>query len=91
MVVHPTVFSRGPWGLMGIWGPIVYEWLDELLPPDAAERCSGRVSLHVNEPRLHPLGLTTVAVSEFEDRADLIAACMASVHVPLFLDGRWTM
>jgi len=25
-------------GLQGIWGPLIYEWLDELLPDDAAER-----------------------------------------------------
>lgn len=29
-------------GLMGIWGPIIYEWLDECLPSDAAKRCQGR-------------------------------------------------
>ena len=49
------------------------------------------MSLHVNELRLQPLGLTTVTVEQFESRADLIAANMASVHVPLFLDGHWTM
>ena len=26
-----------PLGLMGIWGDIIYEWLDEILPLDAAE------------------------------------------------------
>ena len=33
-----------PGGLAGIWGSLVREWLDELLPEDAAERCNGRVS-----------------------------------------------
>lgn len=33
---------------------------------------------------------TPVAVSDFGSREDLIAANMASVHVPYFLDGRLT-
>lgn len=28
------------------------------------------------------------AVSDFEDREDLISACLASVHIPYFLDGK---
>ena len=48
------------------------------------------VRVHVNEASLQPFGLTTLAVSDFDDKADLIAANMASVHVPLFLDGLWT-
>ena len=97
-------FDRGPWGLYGIWGPIIRQWLDELLPSDAAERCRGRVSLLVNEPRiavpllpvagsvLTDMGYPCVArraVSDFTDRADLIDAAMASVHIPLFLDRTW--
>lgn len=84
------VFERGPWGLFGIWGPIIHTWLDELLPSDAADRCSGRVCIHVNEARLQPFGLTCLAVSEFGDKEDLIGANMASVHVPLFLNGELT-
>jgi hypothetical protein len=30
--------------LQGVWGDIVRQWLQELLPPDAVQRCSsGRV------------------------------------------------
>ncbi len=79
------VFERGPWGLRGIWGGIVKEWLERLLPTDAAEKCSERVHILVHRPfrggRL---------VSEFESRDDLISACMASVHIPFFMDGRAT-
>jgi hypothetical protein len=84
------VFQKGPWGLCGIWGPIVRNWLDELLPDDAAERCGGRVSLIVRQVQLGSPRVSPIAVSEFESRADLIDTCMASVHVPLFLDGRMT-
>jgi hypothetical protein len=34
------VFDR-PLGLMGVWGAIVREWLDMLLPEDAADRYGG--------------------------------------------------
>lgn len=31
------------WGLAGIWGPLIRQWLHDLLPHDAADRCNGRV------------------------------------------------
>lgn len=31
------MFTR-PWGLAGVWGGLVREWLEDLLPEDAAER-----------------------------------------------------
>jgi hypothetical protein len=40
-----------PLGLAGVWGGLVRAWLDELLPDDAHERCSGRVKLVVTEAR----------------------------------------
>lgn len=78
-------FARGPWGLWGIWGELVREWLDELLPPDAEKRCSGRVHILV-----HRLGDGQSHVSEYESRDDLISACLASVHIPLLMDGSLT-
>lgn len=79
-------FKRGPWGLWGIWGGLVREWLDELLPPDAERRCSGRV--HILVHRLGDGG--DCHVSEFESRDDLISAVLASVHIPLLMDGSLT-
>jgi hypothetical protein len=32
-----------PLGLVGTWGYAIEEWLDELLPADAAERCRDQV------------------------------------------------
>jgi hypothetical protein len=76
-------FERGAWGLYGIWGGIVREWLDEILPPDAVERCRGRVNILVYRPMSSPY-----AVNDYATRDDLIDACLASAHVPLFMDGR---
>ena len=78
-------FDRGAWALRGIWGGMVRTWLEELLPPDAAERCQGRVHILVYQP-FHGRRL----LSEFESRGDLIAACLASCHIPWYMDGGCT-
>lgn len=75
-----------PLGLQGVWGSIIEDWIDRLLPPDAAE---------IVEDRLHVL-VTPVPsfrksrISQFQNRRDLIKANMASVHLPWFLDGKLT-
>ncbi len=79
------VFDRGPWALRGVWGSIVRAWLGRLLPTDAAERCRGRVAIVVRRPLRGPS-----LVHDFRSRDDLIDACLASVHVPLYMDGRFT-
>lgn len=76
------VFER-PGGLAGIWGALIREWLDELLPEDAAERCRGRVRLVVTEVP----SLRLRYLEDFESKEDLIDACMTTVHIPFFLDG----
>ena len=83
--VENDIWSR-PAGLAGIWGGLVRDWLDELLPPDADERCAGRVKLVVTEA----LTLRIRYVEDFLDRDDLIDAAMASIHIPFFLDGNAT-
>lgn len=79
------VFERGTFGLRGIWGAMVRMWLHEVLPSDAAARCSNRVFIKLHRPLLGGS-----LVSEWTSRDDLIDACMASVHVPLFMDGALT-
>lgn len=71
-------------GLMGIWGGLVRQWLDELLPCDAHATCTGHVHILairlLPRPRRHRL-------SHFATREELIDTCMASCHIPYFLDG----
>ena len=80
--VERDIFNR-PGGLQGVWGPILRQWLDELLPENAHERCEGRVKIIATRmPRMKLCYL-----EEFQTRNDLIDSLLASVHIPFFLDG----
>ena len=83
---------RNPLGLCGKWGRLVYAWLDQLLPMDAGERCSGRCRVVVTRcshaTPLRPLRIEHI--DAFSSRAALIDALMASTHIPFFMDGRPT-
>eukprot|EP00208_Stichococcus_sp_RCC1054_P007605 CAMPEP_0206138018 /NCGR_PEP_ID=MMETSP1473-20131121/3011_1 /ASSEMBLY_ACC=CAM_ASM_001109 /TAXON_ID=1461547 /ORGANISM="Stichococcus sp, Strain RCC1054" /LENGTH=361 /DNA_ID=CAMNT_0053531321 /DNA_START=477 /DNA_END=1562 /DNA_ORIENTATION=+ len=75
------VFER-PLGVAGIWGNIIRAWLDELLPPDALERCRDRVSLVVTRvPSFRQQYLHS-----FTSREDLLDAVLASAHIPFLLN-----
>lgn len=64
-------------GLQGIWGPIIHDWLDELLPENAVELVNHKLSLLVTT--IPSFGKDKV--STFRDKQDLIECNMASVHV----------
>ena len=78
---------RNPFGLCGRWGALVHDWLDALLPSDAAARCGRRCRVAVTRCTLLP---HTDGIIAFERRDDLINALMASTHIPFFMDGRPT-
>jgi hypothetical protein len=73
-------------GLQGIWGPMISNWLDQLLPSDAVDRVEPRLSLLVTPVP----SFGKKRVDSFRDRADLIDCNMASVHLPWFLNGEVT-
>lgn len=73
-----------PMGLMGVWGSLIEQWLEELLPENAAEQASDRITILLTT--IPTLGKQRV--SQFVDRDDLIRCNIASVHLPLFLDGK---
>lgn len=76
------VFER-PLGLLGVWGGIVREWLQTLLPDNAADRCSGRVRVVVTTLPL----FQREVVTEFKVRpveAGLTVCCQSvSTHAPV--------
>jgi hypothetical protein len=78
--------QAGVWGrsagLQGIWGDLIYEWLDQLLPENAVELVGdGKLSLLVTP--IPSFGKTRV--SEFHSKKDLIETNMASVHLVRYL------
>lgn len=73
-----------PTGLGGIWGDLVEEWLQELIPSEtSAETLS---SLFVVATPF-PLGSPKLLHS-FPDKKDLINACLVSSHIPFFMNGK---
>eukprot|EP00854_Cymbomonas_tetramitiformis_P003567 gene3567-4495_t len=126
-----ALFDR-PLGVLGVWGPLIHQWLEVLLPDDAATRCRHRVHVTVLElRRIVPVALPVfvmnqrtcryfafatiawqkssvgnlhlnegeawiqlcetegcrVMVEDFQNKSELIASCMASVHIPWVIDG----
>ena len=85
------VWQRGPFGLYGVWGGIIREWLEMMLPDDAHSACSDRAFIAVKAaPRLQRPYFRTQLLSDYASRADLIDATMASLHIPWFMDRRAT-
>lgn len=80
LALKHNIWER-PLGLMGTWGGLVEQWLHDLLPPDAAERCRDQVGIVVTQLPF----CNQVAISDFKDKVDLINVAMASAHVPMFL------
>jgi len=81
--------NAGVWdrkgGLQGIWGPMIEEWLDALLPT-SIDSLQDRITLLVTPVP----SFGKIKMSRFENRKDLIQCNMASIHLPWFLDGKLT-
>jgi len=77
-----------PLGLYGIWGPIIDTWMDEILPDD--EEVLKSVNDKVNILVTKVPTFQVAKISQFESKRDLINCNMASVHIPLFLNGKFT-
>jgi Patatin-like phospholipase len=87
MAVDAGIWDRSR-GLQGIWGDLIYEWLNELLPPDAVQRVNHTERLTLLVTPVPSFG--KMRVSNFRDREDLLRCNMASVHLPWFLDSKLT-
>eukprot|EP01038_Epipyxis_sp_PR26KG_P003971 gene3971-5691_t len=78
------VYSRKT-GLAGIWGGLLRLWLEEIIPNEDSFDKDMISKLYI---AVTPTFKKSKLVTDFIDREDLINACLASCHVPLFLDGR---
>ena len=75
-------------GLAGIWGRLLKEWLEAVIP-DTVSKEDFKTFQVALTPALTSFKLKSFKlVSGFENKADVIEACLASCHVPLFLNGR---
>ena len=84
--MHFEMKLHGRWlGFALVWGEGVRRWLRQILPADAGVRCSGR--LRICAFRVWP-SPGPVIFCQFRDTEHLIEVLMATIHVPLFLDGR---
>eukprot|EP01023_Acetabularia_acetabulum_P045379 TRINITY_DN4597_c0_g1_i1.p1 TRINITY_DN4597_c0_g1~~TRINITY_DN4597_c0_g1_i1.p1 ORF type:complete len:302 (+),score=26.67 TRINITY_DN4597_c0_g1_i1:91-996(+) len=72
-----------PLGVIGIWGPIIREWLYQLLPEDAVTSCRDRIEIIL----LEIPSFQQVLVSDYLTKDELVDALLASAHVPFLLDG----
>lgn len=80
-------------GLAGIWGEMLKTWLQEIIPNDIPPETYDRLQIAVSpyvDSLFNRKKLTPYLVSGFKCKEDIIEACMASCHVPIFLDGRAT-
>ena len=73
--------------LMEAYRENLLPWMLSVLPPDAHERCSGR--LYVTITTLDQRGLQRLVVSQFESNQDLFEACAASSCVPMVTTKRF--
>jgi len=58
--------------------------LDEVLPEDCHERCSGRMVVALTEWRMLPRPPRAKLISDFESKEDLLDALIATTYTPLY-------
>eukprot|EP01041_Mallomonas_annulata_P006810 gene6810-13796_t len=72
-------------GLVGVWHGLIKDWLEIVIPQNIPmEKFS---NLQISVTPVSPFQRSEL-ITEFKDRADLIDACLASCHIPFFLDGK---
>jgi predicted acylesterase/phospholipase RssA len=80
--------QNGAKACTGIWGDILRDFLDELLPSDAHRKLTESVTVVVSCVG-YPSVFWREGVSEFPTRDALLDAVLASAHVPLLLNGNF--
>ncbi|GAX72689.1 hypothetical protein CEUSTIGMA_g145.t1 [Chlamydomonas eustigma] len=73
-------------GTMGRLSGLLRAILNQYLPSDAHERCSG--VCHIAVTRLFPY-MQREIISHFDTKSDLIDALITSCHIPVYANGSW--
>ena len=71
-------------------GRLIELWLHRILPPDCHTLCSGKVHISITTITAACIPLRRKVVNTFSSKQDLIDACLASSHIPFFLDGKFS-
>ena len=79
------VYSKGR-GLAGELGSLLNAWLETVVPQDLSMESVENLKIAIAPAAFK----SPKVVSDFADRRDVIDACLASCHIPVFLDGRAT-
>jgi hypothetical protein len=74
-------------GLFGIWGPLVREWLSVSLGPEEGMPANTDRTLYITAT---PIGLKkrTNLLYNLQNKEEILDACAASTHVPIFMNKR---
>jgi predicted acylesterase/phospholipase RssA len=72
--------------LAGVWGKLTKEWLHELVPDTTTAQ--DVKNLYISATPVPNLLKGPLLLSDFQSKSQVIEACMASVHIPLFMDGK---
>lgn len=73
-------------GLAGSLGRLLFQWLNTIIPDDDEEKLASsleRLTIALTPPLKQPY-----LCSGFTSKAELVEACMASCHIPFFIDGK---
>ena len=68
---------------------LIQKWLQEILPDNCHELCSGKVFISITTVHLSFLPLHRKSISSFSSKQDLIDCCLASSFIPFVLDGHF--
>lgn len=71
-------------------GRLIELWLQRILPPDCHTLCSGKVNISITTLNTMCMPLKRKVFNTFSSKQDLINACLASSHIPFFLDGKFS-
>ena len=84
LATEKRVWDR-PAGLAGVWGEMIEDWLEELVPEDIPQESLSRLNIVVTPRRIWK---GPQLINGFTSKAELIDATMASAHIPFFLDKK---
>lgn len=78
-------------GLRGELSSLLSDWMEEVLPRELSQETLGQLSIALTPPPVNPLKVEPpILESGFVSREDVIAACLASCHIPFFSSGSMT-